>query len=162
MSKTVGAGFTIEQATEKDVPIILGFIRELAEYENLLDEAKATEAELREFLFGEKKYAEVLIGYFEEKPVAFLLYFHNFSTFIGRPGIYMEDLYVQPKMRGKGLGKELIRYLAGIARERKCGRIEWAVLNWNDPAIQLYKNLNAKPMDEWTVFRLTADQFGGL
>ncbi len=162
MSKTTVAGFTIEPATEKEVPIILNFVRELAEYEKLLDEAKATEADLRESLFGEKKYAEVLIGYFEEKPVAFLLYFHNFSTFVGRPGIYMEDLYVQPKMRGKGLGKELIRYLAGIAKERKCGRIEWAVLNWNEPAIQMYKKLNATPMDEWTVFRLTAEQFDDL
>ena len=162
MSKTAVAGFTIEQATEKEVPIILNFIRELAEYEKLLDEARATEAELRDSLFGEKKYAEVLIGSFEEKPVAFLLYFHNFSTFLGQPGIYMEDLYVQPQMRGKGLGKELIRHLTGIAKERKCGRIEWAVLNWNDPAIQLYKKLNAKPMDEWTVYRLTADQFGEL
>lgn len=162
MSKTAGAGFTIEQATEKEVPIIFNFIRELAEYEKMLDEAKATEAELREFLFGEKKYAEVLIGYFEEKPVAFLLYFHNFSTFLGRPGIYMEDLYVEPQMRGKGFGKKMIRHLAGIAKQRKCGRIEWAVLNWNEPAIQMYKKLNATPMEEWTVFRLTSEQFDDL
>ncbi len=162
MSKTTIEKFTIESAKEKDVPIILGFIRELAEYEKLLDQAKATESEFREYLFGEKKYAEVLIGYFENKPVAFLLFFHNFSTFLGQPGIYMEDLYVQPQMRGKGLGKELIRHLAGIAKERKCGRIEWAVLNWNDPAIQMYKKLNATPMDEWTVYRLTAEQFDEL
>ena len=154
--------FSIRQATEQDVPLILSFIRQLAEYERLSHEAVVNEKTLRENLFGPRRYAEVLLGYAGEKPVAFAVFFHNFSTFLGRPGLYLEDLFVIPEMRGKGFGRTMLVELARIARERNCGRFEWAVLDWNQPAIQFYKNLGAIPMDEWTIFRVTGEALGRL
>ena len=156
------SNFSIRQATEQDVPLILSFIRQLAEYERLSHEAVVNEKTLRESLFGPRRYAEVLLGYADEKPVAFAVFFHNFSTFLGRPGLYLEDLFVIPEMRGKGFGRSMLVELARIARERNCGRFEWAVLDWNQPAIQFYKNLGANPMDEWTIFRVTGEALGRL
>ncbi|HEX7550783.1 MAG TPA: GNAT family N-acetyltransferase [Candidatus Methylomirabilis sp.] len=150
-------GFTIRFAGEDDVPVILRFIKGLAEYEKLTNEVAATEPLLRETLFGVRRVAEVMIGDFQGEPVGFALFFHNFSTFLGRPGIYLEDLFVIPEMRGRGFGKALLTYLAKIAVERGCGRVEWAVLDWNEPSIQFYKKLGAVPMNEWTVFRLTGE-----
>ena len=149
--------FTVRPATEHDVPQILSFIRQLAEYERLSSEAVATEETLRESLFGSRPYAECLLGYANDKPVAFAVFFHNFSTFLGRPGLYLEDLFVVPEMRGKGFGRIMLAELAEIARERKCGRFEWAVLDWNEPAIQFYKNLGAVPMNDWKIFRMTRE-----
>ncbi len=153
-SKTQIPGFVLREATDSDVPLILSFIRELAEYEKLAHEVVATEDLLHESLFGDRKVAEVIIGYYQGEPVSFALYYDNFSTFLGRPGIYVEDLYVKPMMRGKGIGKSMLAYIASLARERKCGRVEWWVLNWNEPALQFYHSIGAKPMDEWTVQRL--------
>lgn len=150
-------GFVIRQATEADVPLILQFIRGLAEYERLAHECVADEATLLRTLFGERRVAEVLIGSDNDNPVCFALFFHNFSTFLGRPGIYLEDLFVNPDQRGKGFGKAMLAYLAKLAVERECGRLEWSVLDWNEPAINFYKSLGAKPMDEWTIFRVTGD-----
>jgi GNAT superfamily N-acetyltransferase len=134
----------------------LTFIKELAVYEKLGHEIVATEEILRESLFGKRRSAETIIGYNREEPVSFALFFHNFSTFLAKPGIYIEDLYVRPEMRGKGLGKAMLSYLARLAKERNCGRLEWWVLDWNEPAIEFYKSFGASPMDEWTVFRLTS------
>ena len=145
----------IRKATEADVPVIVWFIRQLAEYERLLQEAVMTEETLRESLFGSRPSAEVLLAYYQDKPVAFAVFFHNFSTFLGRRGLYLEDLFVIPEMRGKGFGRALLVHLAQIARERNCGRFEWAVLDWNEPAIEFYKRLGAVPMSEWTIFRVT-------
>lgn len=150
-------GFVIRRATEADVPVILQFIRGLADYERLAHEVVADEATLHRTLFGERRVAEVLIGYDNDRPVCFALFFHNFSTFLGRPGIYLEDLFVNPDQRGKGFGKAMLAYLAKLAVERECGRLEWSVLDWNEPAIKFYKSLGAKPMDEWTIFRVTGD-----
>lgn len=147
--------FVIRTATVEDTSLILDFIKELAKYEKLLHEVVTDEATLKNSLFGETPYAKVVIGEYQGKPVSFALYFHNFSTFLGRPGIYLEDLYVQPQMRGKGLGKILLGYLASLAIELNCGRLEWWVLDWNKPAIEFYKSLGAQPMDEWTVNRVT-------
>ena len=152
----------IRIATEDDVPLILSFIKELAEYENLSHEVFATEDLLREYLFGERRGAEVVIGHHGEDPAGFALFFHNFSTFLGRPGIYLEDLYVTLELRGKGVGRALLTYLAKLAKERNCGRLEWSVLDWNEPAIKLYESIGAVPMDEWTVYRLTGDALDGL
>jgi GNAT superfamily N-acetyltransferase len=149
--------FSIRQATERDVPLILSFIRQLADYERLSHEAVATEQTLRESLFGARRSAEVLLGYADSKPVAFAVFFHNFSTFLGKPGLYLEDLFVVPEMRGKGFGRSMLVELARIARERGCGRFEWAVLDWNESAISFYKNLGAAAMDEWTIFRVTGE-----
>jgi GNAT superfamily N-acetyltransferase len=137
-----------------DVPLILSFVRELAEYERLSQSVTATEDDLREALFGERPVAFAVIGYYEDEPVSFALFFHNFSTFIARPGLYLEDLYVRPHVRGRGFGRAMLVYLAQVARERRCGRMEWAVLNWNEPAIRFYKSLGARPLDDWIVFRL--------
>ena len=145
----------IEKAQESDLSLILSFIKELAEYERLSHEVVATEELLREYLFGKNVKAEVVIAYDQDQAVGFALFFHNFSTFVGRPGIYLEDLYVQPHARGRGIGRALLSFLARLAKERGCGRLEWAVLDWNEPAIRFYKNLGAVPMDEWTVFRAT-------
>lgn len=147
----------IRSATEADTPLILEFIRGLAEYERLADRVVVTEAVLRESLFGRRQYAEVLIAEADGDPAGFALFFHNFSTFIGRPGIYLEDLFVKPEYRGSGYGKALLVRLAAIARERNCGRVEWAVLNWNKPAIDFYESIGAVPMTEWTVYRLTGE-----
>ena len=147
--------FTIRLATAQDVPLILRFIKGLAEYEKLTHEVTATEELLRETLFGSRQVAEVIIGEYRGEPVGFALFFHNYSTFLGRPGIYLEDLFVKPEMRGRGFGKVLLTYLAKLAHERKCGRVEWSVLDWNDPSIQFYRKLGAAAMDEWTMYRLT-------
>jgi GNAT superfamily N-acetyltransferase len=147
----------IRPATEDDVPIILSLIRELAEYERLSHEVVATEGLLRESLFGDRRGAEVLIACCKGAPAGFALFFHSFSTFLGRPGIYLEDLYVKPKFRGRGIGRALLAHLARLAKERGCGRLEWAVLDWNEPAIKLYKSIGAVPMDEWTVYRVTGE-----
>lgn len=152
----------IRFATEDDVPLILSFIKQLAEYERLSHEVVATEEVLRETLFGERRVAEVLLGYSGGSPVAFALFFHNFSTFLGRPGIYLEDLFVMPEHRGSGLGKEMLRHLARIAKERGCGRLEWWVLDWNEDAIRFYKSFGAVPMDEWTVFRVAGAALDSL
>ncbi len=154
--------FEIKLATLEDVPLILSFIKELAEYEKLSHEVVATEELLRENLFGEKACAEVVIGYLNQAPVSFALFFHNFSTFLGRKGMYLEDLFVRPEARGKGIGQSLLSYLAYLAKQRNCGRLEWSVLDWNEPAIGFYKHLGAKPMDEWTVFRVTGQALDDL
>ena len=147
----------IRKAIEADVPVIAWFIRQLAEYERLLQETVMTEEILRESLFGPRSSAEVLLGYYQDKPVAFAVFFHNFSTFLGRRGLYLEDLFVIPEMRGKGFGRALLVHLARIARERNCGRFEWAVLDWNQPAVDFYEKLGAVPLKEWTIFRVTGE-----
>jgi GNAT superfamily N-acetyltransferase len=154
--------FTIRLATAQDVPVILQFIKGLAEYEKLTPEVTATEDLLRETLFGSRQVAEVIIGEYRGEPVGFALFFHNYSTFLGRPGIYLEDLFVKPEMRGRGFGRVLLAYLAKLAHERKCGRVEWSVLDWNDPSIQFYRKLGATAMDEWTMYRLTGDALTNL
>jgi GNAT superfamily N-acetyltransferase len=154
--------FAIRAATVADVPVILELIRALATYERAPNDVTATETGLTEVLFGEKPAAEVLLAFENETAVGFAVFFHNFSTWLGRPGLYLEDLFVRPEDRGKGYGRALLIHLAKIARERGCGRMEWAVLDWNEPAIQFYRKLGAKPMDEWTVFQLTRDGIAGL
>lgn len=154
--------FEIRTTTADDVSTILALIRELAEYERAPNDVVATEAGLREVLFGSKPAAEVLLALENNEPVGFAVYFYNFSTWLGRAGIYLEDLFVRPDKRGLGYGRALLVRLAQIARERGCGRMEWAVLDWNDPAIQFYRTLGAEPMTEWTVFRLTSDKIAQL
>ncbi len=155
MDKEMNAGevFNIRPALESECGLILNFIKELAEFEKLLHEVEATEEMIRKNIF-EKRIAEVIFAELNGEPVGFALFFHNFSTFVGKPGIYLEDLYVKPEYRGKGIGKGLLIYLARLAKERGCGRFEWAVLNWNEKAISFYRSLGAKPMNEWTVYRL--------
>lgn len=160
--KKISEDLTIRPATINDVPVILGFVRELAIYEKLLHEVVATEALFAEYLFGQHPVAEVIIAEWQQKPVGFALFFHNFSTFLGRPGIYLEDLFVLTDMRGKGIGKALLSYLAALTKERQCGRLEWSVLDWNEPAIRFYRSIGAVPMDEWTVQRLTGDALDAL
>ena len=145
---------TFRFAQEKDTELILWFIRQLAEYEKMLDQVVADEALLRRQLF-EEKHAEVIFALEDGKEVGFALFFHDFSTFLGRAGLYLEDLYVCPEYRGKGYGKALLQKLAAIAVERGCGRLEWWCLDWNTPSIEFYKSLGALPMDEWTVYRMT-------
>jgi len=153
----MNSNFTIRFATEKDVPTVLRFIRDLAKYERLEHLVVATEEIIRETVFGTRRYAEVLIGEVDGDPAGFALFFHNFSTFLGRPGIYLEDLFVRPEFRGKGYGKALLARLAELAIERHCGRVEWAVLDWNTPSIEFYKSIGAVPMDDWRIFRLRGD-----
>ncbi len=160
--RTERKNFAIRPATIVDVPIILQLIRDLATYERAPNEVTATEAQLIDVLFGEKPVAEVLLAFEDKMPIGFAVFFHNFSTWLGKPGLYLEDLFVKPEMRGRGYGRALLVDLAKIARKRGCGRMEWAVLNWNGPAIQFYRKLGAKPMDEWTVFRLTTDGIAKL
>ena len=154
--------FTLRSATIDDVPSILGFIIELAEYEKLAHEVVATEDTLRETLFGPTPYAQVIIAELAGVPVGYALFFHNFSTFTGRPGIYLEDLYVQPKHRGQGFGKLLLAYLARKAVDMNCTRVEWSVLDWNQPAIDFYRSIGALPMDGWTVQRLDGDRLASF
>jgi len=156
------AYFQIRPAREQDVPIILELIRDLAAYERAPDEVSATEEQLVDVLFGQKPAAEVLLAFEGESPAGFAVYFYNFSTWLSRPGLYLEDLFVKPERRGKGYGRALLVELAKIARDRGCGRMEWAVLDWNEPAIKFYRALGAKPMDEWTVFRLTREDIAKL
>ena len=151
------SGTTIRPATRGDVPVILELIRGLAEYEKLAHECVATEARLNESLFGARPEAEVLIAEADGGPAGFALFFHNYSTFLAKQGIYLEDLFVKPEFRGRGIGKALLTHLARLAVERDCGRLEWSVLDWNTDAIRFYESLGAKAMEEWTVFRVAGD-----
>jgi GNAT superfamily N-acetyltransferase len=151
------SSFRIEQATAADIPLVLALIRELAEFERLLPEARATEADLRETLFGDRPFAEVVVGRVGSEAAGFALFFHNYSTFLGKPGIYLEDLFVRPAHRGKGFGEQLLRHLAQLAVQRGCGRFEWSVLDWNQQAIDFYKKLGAQPLSDWTTFRVTGE-----
>lgn len=146
----------IRLAEPADTPLILRFIKELAEYEKLANEVVATKEILEETLFGERSYAEVIIAEYNNEPVGYTLFFHNFSTFLGRPGLYIEDIYVTPEYRGKGIGQALLSCCARLAKERKCGRMEWWVLKWN-PARKFYEKIGAEAMDEWVVYRLTGE-----
>lgn len=150
-------GFTIRHAVESDVPLILWFVKELAAYEKLSHEVLATEDDFRKNLFGEKQFAEVIIGEYHSVPVGYALYFYNFSTFLGKPGIYLEDLYVKTEERGKGFGKALLAYLARLAVDQKCERYEWAVLDWNEPSINFYESFGATLMKEWIITRVKGD-----
>lgn len=145
----------IREAVKADVPLILEFIKGIAEYEKLLHEVETTEEKLNDTLFGTKPFAEVLLCYENETPVGFALYFYNYSTFRAKPGIYLEDLFVLPEHRGNGYGKALLTALIDKAKAQGCGRVEWSVLDWNIPAIEFYKSMGAKAMDEWTVFRIS-------
>ncbi len=162
MIETKIPGFTLKHATKEDVPVILDLIKGIAAYEKMSHEVVATEELLGDHLFGERSYAEVIIGYEQDVPVGFALFFHNFSTFTGKPGLYLEDLFVYEDYRGKGYGKALLLYLATIARERKCGRFEWVVLDWNKPAIDFYNSLGAKQMKEWIITRVSEEHISGL
>ena len=152
---------TFRYAVRKDIPLILQFIRDLAEYEKLLDEVVADEATLEEWIFDQKK-AEVIFAMQEGKEVGFALFFHNFSTFLGRAGLYLEDLFVLPEYRGKGYGKQILQKLAAIAVQRKCGRLEWWCLDWNQSSIDFYLSLGAEPMSDWTVYRISGDTLQDL
>jgi GNAT superfamily N-acetyltransferase len=154
--------FEIVPATEADAPIILGFIRQLAEYERLSHEVLATESSLRQHLFGPRPAAEVILARIGDHAVGFALFFTTFSTFVGRPGIWLEDLYVSPEHRRYGIGKALLREVAGIALRRNCGRLEWSVLDWNEPAIKLYRAMGAQAMSDWTIQRVTGDALARL
>jgi GNAT superfamily N-acetyltransferase len=164
--KTKEKGFLIREAEKKDVPLVLSFIRKMGEYEKLSHEVVASEELLERYLFGDRRFAEVILGYYNEVPVGFALYFFNFSTFLSRPGIYLEDIFVLEEYRRMGFGKVMLSYLAKTAVERECGRLEWVVLDWNEPSIKFYKSLGAKLMNEWIITRMTgpslkelADQF---
>lgn len=152
---------TFRFATEKDVPLILKFIKGIAEYEKMLDEVETTEELLHEYLF-KKQRAEVIFAVVDNVEVGFALFFHNFSTFVGKSGLYLEDIFVWPQYRGKGYGKAIFKQLVKIANERDCGRMEWVCLNWNQPSIDFYLSLNAKPLDEWTTYRLDKDGLKAL
>lgn len=152
---------TFRYAQRSDAPLILQFIRELADYEKMSDEVVADEETLEEWIFDKGK-AEVLFAVVDEKEIGFALFFHNFSTFLGRAGIYLEDLFVRPEHRGKGYGKAILKQLASIAVERKCGRLEWSCLDWNQPSIDFYRSLGAEPMSDWTVYRMTGDTLNNL
>ncbi len=154
-------GFSIRFAEEKDVPLILKFIKGIAEYEKMLDQVVATEELLREWVF-EKQSAKVIIGELDGVPVGFSLFFHNFSTFMGRAGLYIEDIFVWPEYRGKGFGKALFLYLANLAHEEGCGRMEWCCLDWNQPSINFYRSMGACSMDGWSTYRLTKEQLKDL
>ncbi len=152
----------IVTATSDQVPLILSFIRKLAEYERLSHQVVVDEELLREHLFGERPAAEVVLAYVGERAVGFALFFTSFSTFVGRPGLYLEDLFVEPDARGQGTGKALLRHLARLVVERRYGRLEWAVLDWNQPSIDFYRSLGAKPLDDWTTYRLTGESLAAL
>lgn len=153
---------SLKMATEQDVPLILTFIKALAEYERMADAVIATEDGLRQTLFGPRPYAECVIARWQGQPAGFALFFHNYSTFLGRPGIYLEDLFVKPELRGQGVGRALLQFLARLAQERNCGRLEWSVLDWNEPAIGFYKSIGAVPLDDWTIFRLKDEALSRL
>jgi GNAT superfamily N-acetyltransferase len=152
----------VRPAKEQDIDVILQFIRELAEYERLSHEVVANEQLLQQFLFGERPAAEAIIAEYETAPAGFALFFQTLSTFLGRPGIYLEDLYVRPEMRNRGIGKTLLRYIARLAIERGCGRLEWSVLDWNESAVRFYERLGADSMDDWIVYRLSGDALSEL
>ena len=149
----------IRSATEKDVPVIFALIKELAEYEKLADQIKTTEDELRKTLFGKDRFVEILLAEYDNKIVGQALFLKNFSTFLGKPGIYLEDLYVKPDLRGKGIGKALLDKIISIAKERNYGRVEWSVLDWNESAIDFYKKMGAEILDEWKICRVISDKF---
>lgn len=151
------AGVRIEPATARDVPLILRLIKELAEYEKLSDMVVATEERLMTTLFGERPAAEVAIAYVGGHPVGYAMWFHTFSTFLAQRGLYLEDVYVRPEYRGRGIGRTLLAHVAAVAVERDCGRLEWVVLDWNEPAIRFYESLGARALDEWRTFRLTGE-----
>lgn len=159
MEEATNKKLIIRKTIETDIPQILTLIKELAEYEKLMHTVTANEAILKENLFGENKFAEVIFAEYEGKLAGQALFFYNFSTFKGKPGIYLEDLYVRPEFRNKGIGKALLSYLNELAKAKHCGRIEWVVLNWNKPAIDFYKRLGAKPMEDWLIFRLSEENF---
>ncbi len=152
----------IRTGTEEDTPVIFSLIKELAEYEHLAHEVAASVDDIRKTLFGERPFAETLIGENDGLPISFALFFYNFSTFLGKPGIYLEDLYVQPEHRGKGFGSKMLAHIAALAKERNCGRFEWSVLNWNTPAIRTYEKLGATPMKEWILYRLSGEALDRL
>jgi GNAT superfamily N-acetyltransferase len=154
--------FSIRPATPEDVPLVLRFVKALADYEKLSHEVIATEDLLRRNLFTERKTAEVILASEGEEYVGFAVFFHNFSTFVGKPGIYLEDLFVRPEFRGRGYGKALMIYLARLAKERDCGRFEWWVLDWNTPSLEFYRSLRAVPMNEWTVQRMAGEALDSL
>ena len=162
MSESPSPPLRIRPAAVADVPTILRLIRGLAEYERLLDECVATEAQLRETLFGARPQAEVVIAEWEGESAGFALFFHNYSTFLARRGLYLEDLFVLPAHRGAGIGRALLVHLARLAVERGCGRFEWSVLDWNAPAIAFYRALGAEPMDDWTIMRVTGARLAAL
>jgi GNAT superfamily N-acetyltransferase len=149
-------------AKEPHAPLVLEFIRKLAEYEKLNDQVAADENSLRESLFGARPAAEALLAYWDAEPAGFAVFFQNFSTFAGRPGIYIEDVFVEPALRGHGIGKALFLYIAQLAKERGCARLEWSVLDWNRPAIEFYRKLGAVPLEQWMIFRLTGDALDRL
>jgi GNAT superfamily N-acetyltransferase len=153
---------TVRAATAQDVPLVLAFIRELAVYERLEHQVVATQADLTTALFGARPYAEVVFACLDGREVGFALFFHNFSTFLGKPGIYLEDLFVRPESRGRGIGKRLLAWLAALALERGCARLDWAVLDWNEPSIGFYKGLGAVALDDWMTMRLTGAALGRL
>ena len=152
----------IRPAAEEDVALVLALITELAEYERMADQVVATEADVRRALFGTPLWAEAVIAELCDVPVGFALFFHTFSTFLAKPGLYLEDLYVKPEFRGRGFGRRLLVHLAGIAKTRGCGRFEWSVLDWNETAIRSYRRAGAVPMEGWTVYRLTGDPLDRL
>ena len=160
--KTKKQDITLRFATEVDTPLIFNFIKDLAQYEKLFNEVEATEELLKSTLFGERKFVEILIAEYKEKPAGFAIFFYNFSTFIGKPGIYVEDLFVIPEFRKLGIGKTLLSYITKLGAERNCGRIEWAVLDWNEPAIQFYRSLGSIPKNEWTIYRLNGSALTDL
>ncbi|NLJ48105.1 MAG: GNAT family N-acetyltransferase [Candidatus Atribacteria bacterium] len=161
ITKAISDQFSIRFANPNDISIILQLIKELAKYENLLHLVVADEKLLNEWLF-QKKVAEVIIGEIKNTVIGFSLFFYNFSTFLGKPGIYVEDVYVKEEYRHQGYGKSFFRFIAQLARERGCGRMEWSVLNWNEPAIRFYQSLGASPLNEWTVYRLTSEGIQNL
>ena len=162
MSDTDTTGLVIRSAAADDVPLVLSLIKELAEYEQMADQVVATEANVSRALFGATPHAEAVVATLGDTPVGFALFFHSFSTFLAKPGLYLEDLYVRPDFRGRGFGRRLLRHLARLAKQRDCGRFEWAVLDWNELAIRSYRRAGAVPMDEWTVFRVTGDALDRL
>jgi GNAT superfamily N-acetyltransferase len=152
----------IRAATIEDVPLLLRLVRELAEYERLAHEVSATEEDLRASMFGARPYAEAIVADVDGEAAGFALYFHTFSTFLGRPGLYLEDLYVRPAHRRRGVGEALLRRVAAVACERDCGRMEWAALDWNTPAVDFYKRLGAEPLDDWTTYRVAGESLQRL
>lgn len=159
---TTASNFTIRPASATDTEVIFSLIKELADYERLAHEVVATEDDIRSSLFGERPYAEALIGEYSKIPISFALFFYNFSTFVGKPGIYLEDLYVKPEYRAQGFGRQMLVHIARLAIKRNCGRFEWSVLDWNTPAIRTYDRLQAKPMKDWILYRLTGEALKNL
>jgi GNAT superfamily N-acetyltransferase len=160
--ENMASTFAIRPATAADAGAILELIKELADYEKLSHEVVATEDDIRKSLFGGRPFAEALIGDYNGRPISFALFFYNYSTFLGKPGIYLEDLYVKPEHRGNGFGRQMLAHIARIARANNCSRFEWSVLDWNKPAIRTYEQLNAKPMREWILYRLTGEALDQL